>query len=69
MYSIHNKCYKKKLLVDDKMSLFCQLVQVFEYSQIIPLLADWNEQLMWHSGCYQDILLSTDGKLLKMAHT
>ncbi len=43
------------------------LVQVLDYRRIILLLADWSDEIVWNSGCCEDVLFFTDGKQWKMA--
>lgn len=40
---------------------------MLDYRRIIPLLADWSDEIVWHSGCCEDVLFFTDGKPWKMA--
>jgi hypothetical protein len=42
-------------------------VQVIDYRRILPLLSNWSGEIVWHSGCDQDVLFFTDGKPWKMA--
>jgi hypothetical protein len=48
-------------------SHYRRCVQVIDYRRIIPLLADWSDEVVWHSGCSRDVLFFTDGKPWKMA--
>jgi hypothetical protein len=46
-----------------------QCVQVIDYCRIIPLLADWSDEVVWHSGCSQDVLflqMESHGKWLTL---
>ena len=43
-----------------------RLVQVIDYVRIIPLLADWSDQMVWHMGCSPDVLFFADGKPWKL---
>jgi hypothetical protein len=42
-------------------------VTVIDYRRILPLLSDWSDEIVWHSGCDQDVLFFTNGKPWKMA--
>jgi hypothetical protein len=39
-----------------------QLVQVLDYRRLIPLLADWSDELVYNTGCTPYVLFFTDGK-------
>jgi hypothetical protein len=39
-----------------------QLVQVLDYKKILPLLADWSDELVYYTACTPDVLFFTDGK-------
>ncbi len=40
-----------------------RLVQVLDYRRILPLLADWSDELVYNTdGCTPDVLFFTDGK-------
>jgi hypothetical protein len=43
-----------------------RLVQVLDYRRIIPLLADWSDELVYNTGCTPDVIFFTDGKPWKM---
>ncbi len=46
---------------------YWRLVQVIDYRRILPLLADWSDQMVWHMGCSPDMLFFADGKPWKLS--
>jgi hypothetical protein len=44
-----------------------KLVQVLDYRRIIPLLAEWSDNMVAYTGCCPDVLFFTDGKPWNMA--
>jgi hypothetical protein len=44
-----------------------RLVQVLDYRRIIPLLADWSDEMVFNTGCSNDVIFFTDGKPWKTA--
>jgi hypothetical protein len=42
-------------------------VQVIGYRRILPLLSNCSDEIVWHSGCDQDVLFFTNGKPWQMA--
>jgi hypothetical protein len=66
----HVWCIKIYRKIFSLLSLhYRQLVQVLNYGRILPLLADWSDELVYNTGCTPDVLFFTDGKPWKTTCT
>jgi hypothetical protein len=63
VYHGHVWCIKIYQKIFSLLSLHhSQLVQVLDYKKILPLLADWSDELVYYTACTPDVLFFTDGK-------